>query len=73
MNLDHSATKRPLAQIFLRKLLPAYVAIAAVITAIHIGVEYRAVRQEMRTTLHALAATFAPGRNVSMTLRHQRY
>jgi two-component system sensor histidine kinase/response regulator len=61
MNSKHSATKRPLAQIFLRKLLPAYVVFAAVITGIHIGFEYRAVRQEMRATLHALAATFAPG------------
>ncbi len=61
MDKQESATKRPLAQIFLRKLLPAYVAFAAVITAVHIGFEYRAVRQEMRETLHALAATFSPG------------
>ncbi len=51
----------PLAWVFLRKLLPAYVAFALLLTAIQMASEYRTTREEMRDTLKALAITFAPG------------
>ena len=59
--LPSDRLRRPLAEIFLRKLIGAYLLFGILIFGIQLVVEYRSHRQQLVDSLQTLATTFAPG------------
>ena len=64
-NQHHNAVtaplRRPLAQIFLRKLIGAYVLLGVFIFGVQLFAEYRIHRQRLVADLRTMATTFGPG------------
>ncbi len=56
----------PLTQVFLRKLLPTFLAFAAVVVGVQSLIEYQRARSYIHGTLQSLATTFAPGTELAI-------
>ncbi|QTN27335.1 response regulator [Rhodoferax sp. AJA081-3] len=56
----------PLTQVFLRKLLPTFLAFAAVVVGVQSFIEYQRARSYIHDTLQSLATTFAPGTELAI-------
>ncbi len=58
--------RRPLAQIFLRKLVGAYVLLGILIFGVQLFAEYRNHRDRLVADLKTMATTFGPGAAAAM-------
>ncbi len=59
-------TRYPLTQVFLRKLLPTFLAFTAVVIGVQSFIEYQRARAYIHSTLQSLATTFAPGTELAI-------
>lgn len=58
---QHIALRQPLARLFLRKLIGAYVLLGVVILGVQLVLEYNVHRQRLVADLRSMATTFSPG------------
>ncbi len=61
-----ASIRYPLTQVFLRKLLPSFLAFAAVVVGVQSFIEYQRARSYIHNTLQSLATTFAPGTELAI-------